>query len=76
MVIWVMILIIIGDDDSTKVLLNFPVDYKYNTQEICMQQSELRAYDLEKLNPTYKKVGWMCKPINFDQIEKALPPKV
>lgn len=76
MTIWAMLIIVMGIDGSIDVRINFPIDSKYNTQEICEKHGALVAAQIQQSNKTEIRVGWMCKLLDYNRIEKALPPKI
>ncbi|CAB4162944.1 hypothetical protein UFOVP787_193 [uncultured Caudovirales phage] len=75
MKIWALIILVFGIDGSVDVRLNFPSDFKYNSLEICEQQGSRISGEIQDSNKTQIRVGWICKPVDLDKLEKSLPPK-
>lgn len=76
MKIWALIVIIFGIDGSVDVRLNFPTDYKYSSEEICEQQGIRISAEIQESNKKEIRVGWICKGIEIERIEKIIPPKI
>lgn len=76
MTIWAMVIFIFSINGSAEVLINFPNDYTYNSQKNCEEQAAIISAKIQESNKTEIQVGWICKPIDYNRIEKALPPKI
>ena len=79
MPVWLLIIIAISGDNHLHTIFTNAPTYEANSQESCMAAgAKLSAEYVNSLDPALKKttkVGFDCKAVTIDSIEKALPPK-
>jgi len=77
MVVWFLIIIGISPDLSeVHTKINTPMEYKYNNEAVCKAYGQYIADDLAKKIGDKGKIYWECDPVEENEFNRALPPRI
>jgi hypothetical protein len=74
--IWFLIFFVLNTNDGSIVSkVNVPNSWQYNNQQNCVESGEIILDEVSKqLTPNFL-IMYSCSPVDYNSLEKALPPK-
>lgn len=77
MPIWFLMVFVVNTADMSGVAkLHVSTDPKYNNEASCQEAGAVIAKNLSEKLPTNTRIMFVCQPIEYMEIKKALPPSI
>jgi hypothetical protein len=74
MLLWFLIIISVNSNGTVNAALEYPTNYKYNSEDLCEANGRRKVNELQmELGTKNSKLFYICKPIDIREIAKILP---
>lgn len=75
MIVWVLFIFLTLNDGEERTIIGSADSFESNSKEYCLTAGKSTVEELVE-NKKIKSGLYKCAPIDFNKLEKALPPKV